>query len=99
MFDGAQTAAHPATTLTGAATGSYDVCIQGRPPCHAPHNHQRNPSMIPRSTLEAAKRVAEYAACRPIVLKLSALSTPPAVEEPNSHVRIERAAARRGVFS
>lgn len=40
-------------------------------------------SMIPRSTLEAANRVAEYAARRSIVLELSAPSTPPAVDEPN----------------
>jgi hypothetical protein len=38
--------------------------------------------MISRSTLEAANRVAEYVARRPIVLELSALSTPPAVDEP-----------------
>ena len=49
--------------------------------------------MISRSTLEAAKRVAEQAACRPIVLKLSAPFTSPAVDEPNPDVRIERAAA------
>ncbi len=40
--------------------------------------------MISRSTLEAANRVAEYAARRSIVLELSALPTPPAVDEPNS---------------
>jgi hypothetical protein len=38
--------------------------------------------MISRSTLEAANRVAEYVARRPIVLDLSALPTPPAVDEP-----------------
>ncbi len=39
--------------------------------------------MISRSTLEAANRVAKYAARRSIVLELSALPTPPAVDEPN----------------
>ena len=38
--------------------------------------------MISRSTLEAANRVAQYAAQRPIALALSALSTAPAVDEP-----------------
>ena len=40
--------------------------------------------MISRSTLEAANRVAEYVARRPIVLEPSALSTPPAVDEPKT---------------
>ena len=38
--------------------------------------------MISRSTLEAANRVAQYAAQRPIALELIALSTAPAVDEP-----------------
>lgn len=40
--------------------------------------------MLSRSTLEAANRVlAEYAARRPIAREPGALSTPPAVDEPN----------------
>jgi hypothetical protein len=39
--------------------------------------------MISRSILEAANRVAGYAARRPIALELSALSTAPAVDDPN----------------